>query len=669
MPTRHVENHVEGRIDERSRDDSFHGISDAELLEQFTENHQSKAFASLVDRHSSMVLHTCQSVLHDPHEAEDAAQATFPVLALKARSIRRKTAVASWLFGTARRIASRAARSESRRKRRERIAAEHRAEALPDPSARVIPEVFEELDRLPDRLRAAVILCDLEGHSYASAAERLGCPERTVHSRLYRARKRLRDRLTRRGLAPSIAAVVVTELATGRAGAAASLEAESISRMAEHLSGGGSPSGVVPESVGRLIRGASRTMTASAIRAALVVSCVGGGLAITATATFSPAPPAAPVPVPPDIAIESDDQDDRPTGPGVALVPEPISGVVLEGHPRPARSLAFHPDGQSLASGDVGKLIKLWRVDPAEEAGEFRIETASPHASVMELDYFPDGRSLASTSDDGFIRIWDLDSGELSLELNTNFFVHDLSISPDSRTLAWGLTIPWVGFEPEEGWQAVVLWDVEAGKETGRLTGFDSGVKRVEFSPDGRRLATLTREGTLQIWGLESRRSEEIASFDDPVVAFHLRFSPDGQTLAVALGDGRFHGRFPSGARVPPSPRAQPGEIPEPGVIRLFDVETGAVRRELPGHDGNAQRLAFSPDGRTLASGGSDELIRLWEVASGAELAVLKGHRGNLSGLAFSVDGRTLASCGADKTVRLWDLGPLLDRQERPPGD
>ncbi len=153
-----------------------------------------------------MVLGVCRTVLGDRHDAEDACQATFLVLARRAGLIRRRDSVASWLYGVARRVALRARRQAARRceLERRRLARVGIAEPVSGPPAEPWPELYEELDRLPAPFRAAVVLCDLEGHSYEQAAGILHCPIGTIQSRLARGRDRLRHRLQCRGLSPAI---------------------------------------------------------------------------------------------------------------------------------------------------------------------------------------------------------------------------------------------------------------------------------------------------------------------------------------------------------------------------------------------------------------------------------------------------------------------------------
>ncbi len=187
------------------------GLTDGQLLERFAAvrggtPESEAAFTALVERHGPMVLSVCRTVLGDRHDAEDACQATFLVLAQRAGLIRRRDSVASWLFGVARRVALRARRQAARRREleRRRRARVGVGDPVCSPPAEPWPELYEELDRLPESFRAAVVLCDLEGHSYEQAAGILHCPVGTVQSRLARGRERLRHRLERRGLSSAI---------------------------------------------------------------------------------------------------------------------------------------------------------------------------------------------------------------------------------------------------------------------------------------------------------------------------------------------------------------------------------------------------------------------------------------------------------------------------------
>lgn len=182
------------------------GLSDGQLLDRFVAGGDpaaEAAFTALAERHGPMVLRVCRQMLGDPHAAQDAFQATFLVLVRKAASVRNRDSVASWLHGVARRVAMRARVDAARRQRHERRGAAAAAATQP-PGDGERPEswteLHEEVSRLPEKYRGAVVLCYLEGLTTEAAAQRLGCPQGTVLSRLSRARDRLRARLTRRGL-------------------------------------------------------------------------------------------------------------------------------------------------------------------------------------------------------------------------------------------------------------------------------------------------------------------------------------------------------------------------------------------------------------------------------------------------------------------------------------
>src|SRR5688500_5567942 len=151
-----------------------------------------------------MVLRVCRGILRDGHDAEDAFQATFLILARKARSLWVRDSPGPWLHGVAYRVASTARSTVSRRRSKERQAAERMSAVVAERDWDDLGAVVhEELNRLPGRYRAAVVLCCLEGLTQQQAAQQLGWPLGTVQSRLARGRERLRLRLTRRGLAPS----------------------------------------------------------------------------------------------------------------------------------------------------------------------------------------------------------------------------------------------------------------------------------------------------------------------------------------------------------------------------------------------------------------------------------------------------------------------------------
>ena len=180
------------------------GMTDEQLLDWFVSRRDEAAeaaFEALMLRHGPMVFRVCRHLLGHTHDAEDAFQAVFLVLAQKARSIRRRGSVASWLFGVAHRVASRArSEAKSRRAHDVRVAVQTSESYLPAEKCHDWTTLHDEINRLPEGLRAPMTLCYLEGLTYEAAARQLGVPEGTVRGRLARARERLRRRLTARGV-------------------------------------------------------------------------------------------------------------------------------------------------------------------------------------------------------------------------------------------------------------------------------------------------------------------------------------------------------------------------------------------------------------------------------------------------------------------------------------
>jgi len=180
-------------------------LSDSQLLQRFLtgrDGAEEAAFSALVERHGPMVLSVCRQVLGNPHDAQDAFQATFLVMARKAGSVHKAESLASWLHGIALRVAVRVKAAEARRRLHERRCATMKEQERESEAVRfeACPELHEEIARLPQRYREPVVLCYLEGLSSEQAAVRIGCPPGTVWSRLSRARKRLRGSLVRRGV-------------------------------------------------------------------------------------------------------------------------------------------------------------------------------------------------------------------------------------------------------------------------------------------------------------------------------------------------------------------------------------------------------------------------------------------------------------------------------------
>jgi RNA polymerase sigma-70 factor (ECF subfamily) len=259
-------------------------LSDEELLEQFvtgSDQAAESAFAALVGRHGPMVLGVCRRVLGNRHEAEDAFQATFLVLARKAQAIARREQLASWLHGVARRASLDArARTTRQRANEKRLGVMLPVEPTDDTITHELRAILdEELARLPERHRAAILLCELEGLSRRDAAVRLGVPEGTLSSRLARAKTRLRERLTRRGITLSGATLAAILAHDARAITVPTALADSTIRVATLATAGSSVAGVVSASVITLTEGVLKAMLVAKLKSVIL------GLATVALVT------------------------------------------------------------------------------------------------------------------------------------------------------------------------------------------------------------------------------------------------------------------------------------------------------------------------------------------------------------------------------------------------
>lgn len=247
--------------------------TDAQLLECYLSRRDEGALAALVHRHAPMVWGVCRRVLLNHHDAEDAFQATFLVFVRRASAIAARELLANWLYGVAHQTSLKARATAARRKERERqVMVMPEPEVVPqDVRDELLPRLDQELSRLPDKYRAVIVLCDLEGKTRQEAARELGCPEGTVAGRLARARVMLAKRLARRGLAVSggTLAAVLSENAAS-ASVPTSVVGSTI-KAANLFAAGHLATGLVSPRVADLTEGVLKTMFLTKLKIATLV--------------------------------------------------------------------------------------------------------------------------------------------------------------------------------------------------------------------------------------------------------------------------------------------------------------------------------------------------------------------------------------------------------------
>jgi RNA polymerase sigma factor (sigma-70 family) len=624
--------------------------TDQQLLQRFLAMREEAAFATLVERHGPMVLGVCRSVLRHAHDAEDACQATFLVLARKACSIRKPTSLAHWLHGVAYRLAIRAKADRSRVYDRR---ANDRSQPNPmdELTGRELREILhEELARLPESYRLPLILCYLESQTQDEAAGQLGWTAATLKGRVDRGRNLLRRRLRRRGLALGLP-LLVASLAQGAAAAVPVTVVGQTARAAMQFLTGE----VVEGHVGRpaaLAEGWVKAMLTLKLKAGaalvLVVGILGAGAGLAAYQARQ-ADPAA--------AREKGElrAANAQVKPPAALLKEPkpdqtaVQPVPKDGH------------GDSLPDG---ALLRL---------GSARLRHGSAiRASALS----PDGKVLATAGDHSVI-VWNLDTGKALHRFRCNrdstFCGPGLAFSPDGTRLGY-----------VRGTFFACVWDLRTGKEIRRFERrFEDGMGKFwdsccQFANQGNEFVLCSREA-LQTWNVAS------GQLTTSIPVEIARLSPDGKTYlrtngkdAVILGDARTgkevtrlnaaarYDGIENGMAFSPDGNTL-AMVNDHRAIQLYKAAGGKMLASFP-LPGSAQmmirgnekyweyRVAFSTDSKTLLLGTSRGLIHRWDLAAGKELPPLRKHYCAVAGMHTLPDGRTLVSTGADGVIRRWDL-------------
>ncbi|MCC3408856.1 MAG: protein kinase [Microcoleus sp. PH2017_10_PVI_O_A] len=304
----------------------------------------------------------------------------------------------------------------------------------------------------------------------------------------------------------------------------------------------------------------------------------------------------------------------------------------LVGHSLAVTSVAFSPDGATLASGSEDKTIEMWKLD----AGK-RWYTLTGHTDwVTCVAFSPDGATLASGGRDKTIQIWDLNKGKWWYALRGHEDrVYAVAFSPDGQVLATGSRD-----------KTVQLWNLNKGRPMSALSGHAGGVEAVAFSPGGEFLASGSRDKSLQLWDWRNGRSIcTLAEHGDWVRA--IAFAATSSSISPPSQGGAGGGSIlVSGSR--------------DGTAKLWRIDAdgrGTLLRSMRDNSGDVLCVALSPDGRVLATGSRDGSIYLWDAATGGLLELLTGHGGEVLSVAFGAGGGCLASGAGDRTVKIWRVG------------
>jgi eukaryotic-like serine/threonine-protein kinase len=371
-----------------------------------------------------------------------------------------------------------------------------------------------------------------------------------------------------------------------------------------------------------------------------------------------------------------------PGKPGEVKVWDAATGqeaLTLRGHTGPVFAVVFSPDGKRIASGGWDRMVNVWDAATGQEVRSLRGHTGN----VSAVAFSPDSQRIASASLDKSVMLWDAATGREALTLRGHAGeIRAVAFSPDGKRIA---SAGGVFGTPGE----MKVWDTATGQEVRSLRGHTGLVSAVAFSPDGKRIASGSWDQTVKLWDATDLGTLSLRGHRSYVTA--VAFSPDGKRIASGSDDAtiklwdaatgrealtlRGHASYVSGVAFSPDGKrfASAGGSPEvvtvpagsvwtagrspdkPGEIEVWDAATGKEALTLRGHDALVTAVAFSPDGKRIASGSWDRTVRVWDAATGREALTLRGHRGAVEAVAFSPDGKRIASGSADRMVKLWD--------------
>ena len=592
--------------------------SDGELLQRYAADQDQAAFAALVERYAALVYGVCRRVLPEEHDAEDAFQATFVILTRKAGTLATHASIAGWLHTVAMRAALKARTRAARRQSLERQAAVM-LETPPDDAAiwrDLAPMLDEEVNRLPERCRAPVVLCYLAGKTNVEAAAELNWSRDMVRRRLAEAADLLRQRLTRRGV-------------TLGAGALPAL-------LAASAQGAAPPAWTIPLLQGSaslsqpavdLAEGVLRDMFIVKCKlAAVMVLTIGAAMAAAGVAAQRLAVPPPEFPV----AVVADAE------------PPPLEKPAQFQLGGRVDFVALSPDARLVAAADNAGKIVIWDRAAGKEVRQLRVDDPpDPNEVILNRNasrippptYFaiaPDNKTLAAVAGD------DLKSGRTFylFDLTTGRKLHRsvertdrVAFSPDGRTVVlWG--------------PHIALWETATQRKRATLDNQGGSVNSVAFAGDGRTLAAVqatgaAREYCVQRWDLATGQ---------PGAQVRVRWGPRGGAFAdvvcAAQGDKL--------------------AVVWGGTVAGFDAAGKEYCRADLNHAApgwaRLPQAAFTSDGALRAAAAEGMKATVTDVAKRAQVFEVTAPGKNLRHLALTADGRRLLAGNEAGQVFVWPL-------------
>jgi eukaryotic-like serine/threonine-protein kinase len=336
--------------------------------------------------------------------------------------------------------------------------------------------------------------------------------------------------------------------------------------------------------------------------------------------------------------------------------------VQMAGHADEVWCLAFSPDGDRLASASFDQTVKLWDTATGQEV--LTLRGHSDH--VRGVAFSSDGKRLVSASEDNTLRIWDSTPVSLQSTDDKSFTltghkdrVWCVAYRPDGKQLASASEDHTIG-----------IWDLDKKEKAFSLMGHSAGVRAVAYSPDGRYLASASYDNTVRVWDVSTRQTVQILEDKHPGWVHDVAFDPTGEKLAVVnnyaaqiwdWGRAEVVCRFPEHNWVVSSLAFSPNgktlaTASWDHTVKLCDAQTGKLIRNLHGHEGRVRGLAFSSDGRQIATASNDGTVRTWEVATGTLQATLGDHADAVLAVAYHPKLDYVASVCQDQSVKIWDL-------------